>query len=124
MKISTSTGIRGSKIDPTIIVGNQYKGYTSGAVLDANAIIELIEKMSVNQEAVQQLQTFIDNLPEGVTLQEFLNQLSQTALGPNTVTSESIVDGAITEDDLSDDLKDTLSSTYQSEDESFHMNGF
>lgn len=93
-KFSATTGINGSRIDPTIIIGDQYKGYASGAVLDANAIIELIEKT-----------------------------ISTIAVGVDTITSENIKDGTILMQDLSEDVKGRLGSTYDDEDESLHMNG-
>lgn len=98
IKVSATTGIRGSKIDPTIIVGNRYKGYASGAVLDANAIMELMEEKIAEIAA-------------------------EIAVGIDTVTSENIKDGTIQMVDLSEDVANRLTSEYNEDDESLHMNG-
>ena len=67
---------------PELVIGDISNGYEKGTILDANAVIELI------------LQLFKDG-----------NVMS------SVITSAQILDGSITEDDLSEELMDKINST-------------
>lgn len=85
----------GRKIEPTLVVG-EFAGYSAGTVLDANAVVQLIQKM-------------IEGLtPGGGVL-------------PNTVGTEQIINNTIKMEDLSGEVTDKLTSDYDSDEETLYM---
>lgn len=85
----------GRKIEPTLVVG-EFAGYSAGTVLDANAVVQLIQKM-------------IEGLtPGGGVL-------------PNTVGTEQIINNTIKMEDLSGEVTDKLTSDYDSNEETLYM---
>lgn len=92
-KLSSTTGIRGNRIDPNIIIGNQYKGFASGTILDANAIFDVI------------------------------SEIQSGSIGKNAVTSWNIKDGSILLRDLNNEILQYLGLEYDEETETLKIGG-
>ena len=86
---------RGIRRKVNMIVSDEYNGFQSGDILDANTIVALI-KYAIEQ--------------------------SGGGHG-GAVTSEDIVDGTIMLEDLSDEVTDRMSSEYEEGREVLYLNG-
>lgn len=88
---------RGIRVRSNMILGNE-AGFSSGDILDANAVVELIKKYTaaiINHETTE--------VPVG------------------TITSENILDGTIQMEDLSDEVKQKLDFVYDEEEDALHI---
>ena len=97
MKRKTNISVqdnRGIRVTSNMMVGEKFNGYASGDILDANSIVELI-----------------------------LQLIGNGIIHSDAITSESIKDGSINVEDLSDDVKNLLSSgtTFQYADETMEI---
>ncbi len=99
MKRKTNISVqdnRGIRVTPRMIVGEEFNGFVSGDILDANAIVSLIIKIA-GEGGGQVL--------------------------PNSITSDEIKDGTIRKEDLADDVADKLESVYKENEQSLYIDG-
>ena len=98
----------GYRVNPNLILGD-YRGFSSGDILDANAVIELIRNVgSVSQllKRVERLETILDHILSGASedldeFREVAEQLKNKADDANTLEGYGIED-AYTKPEIDD----------------------